>query len=82
MTEPPTYDFDAMQLRHDIARAALTDITLLERAFIWEQTPQGREYWEQQATSGLSPDARSTICFMVAQSLALEFHAHFSRRAA
>ena len=82
MTTPPTYDFDAMELRHDVARAALSDVSLLERAFVWEHTPQGREYWEQQAASGLDQTARSTVCFMVAQSIAIEFHAQFFRRAA
>jgi len=76
------YDFDAMQLRVDHARAALTDISYLDRAFIWERTPQGREYWEGQASTGLDQNARSTICFMVAQSMAIEFSSHFFRRAA
>lgn len=82
MTTPPTYDFDAMQFRHDVARAALSDITLLERAFVWENSPQGREYWEQQAANGLDLAGRSTVCFMIAASLTLSFYAQFEWRAA
>lgn len=76
------YNFDAMQLRPSVASAALADVTLLERAFIWEQTPQGRAYWERQAANGLDDEARSTIAYMVAESLHIEFRSSFFRRAA
>lgn len=76
------YDLDAMQLRPSIARAALTDITKLEAAFIWDRTPQGREYWERQAANGLDEDAFATVAYMVAESIHLEIMSPFARRAA
>lgn len=80
--QPPLYDFDAMQLRIDYARAALDNIDLLGRAFIWDRTPQGRTYWERQAAEGLDHEGRSTIAYMVAQSIELEIHSAFAERAA
>lgn len=80
--QPPLYDFDAMQLRTDYARASLDNITFLDRAFIWERTPQGRDYWERQAANGLDAEGRSTIAFMVAQSIELEIHSFVGRAAA
>lgn len=77
MQQPPTYDFDAMQLRPAVAREALTDITRLEAAFIWENTPQGREYWERQAANGLDADARSTVTYMIAESITMNINPFF-----
>lgn len=83
MTEPsPHYDFNAMQLRQQVAQAALTDITKLDGAFKWDCSPQGHAYWERQAANGLDPDARSTLAYMVAESLHMEITTQFFRRAA
>ena len=76
------YNFDRMQLRPSVARAALTDVAQLERSFIWDETPQGREYWERQAAAGLDQEARSTIAYMVAESVSMETTTQFFRRAA
>lgn len=68
----PFYDLTAMRL--DIARAQQVlagDMTALERAFIWARTPQGADYWRSQS-GGLDDDARSTIAFMIAQSIEFE----------
>ena len=81
-TKAPHYDFDAMQLRPSIARAALADVTRLEAAFIWDRTPQGREYWERQAANGLDEHAYATVAYMIAESLHMEFTSQFFRRAA
>lgn len=61
-----------MRLNVAQAHRALTEIAALERAFIWERTPQGREYWERQAANGLDYEGRATIAFMVAQSIQFE----------
>ena len=68
----PFYDLTAIRL--DIARAQQVlarDITALERAFIWARTPQGADYWRSQS-GGHDDDARSTIAFMIAQSIEFE----------
>lgn len=79
--QPPLYDFDAMRLDIGRARAALQNPPMLRGAFIWEKTPQGAEYWEQQS-SGLDVVGRSTLAFMIAQSIVMEIHASFVGRAA
>ncbi|NKJ03110.1 hypothetical protein [Rhizobium sp. SG741] len=75
------YDFDHMQLRVDHARRALEDISFLEKAFIWSRTPQGGAYWEIQAHDGLTDEARSTIAYMVAQSIEIEIFGGMRRAA-
>lgn len=68
----PFYDFSAMRLNIARAQQVLAgDITALEKAFIWAETPQGADYWHGQA-GGLDQTARSTIAFMIAQSIELE----------
>jgi hypothetical protein len=80
MTE--VYDFDRMQFRVDKAQEALTDITKLEDAFIWALTPQGGNYWLAQETHGLTFEGRSTLCYMIAQSIELEIQNATASRAA
>lgn len=75
------YDFDRMRLNIRQARQAMDNPALLEGAFIWSETPQGEPYWRAQ-TAGLTHEGRSTLAYMVAQSIALEIHAEFFRRAA
>lgn len=75
------YDFDRMRLNIRQARQALQNPELLEGAFIWTETPQGDAYWRGQ-TAGLSRDGRSTLAYMIAQSIELEIQAEFVRRTA
>jgi len=76
------YNFDAMQLRVANARAALTNPAALDGAFIWSRTPQGEEYWRQQRDNGLTEEGRSTLAYMIAQSIELEIVGEMHRRAA
>ncbi|OKP79799.1 hypothetical protein BTE77_06835 [Ensifer adhaerens] len=78
------YNFDAMQLRVAIAQRALVDPSALEGAFIWSMTPQGEEYWRGQCDNGLTEEGRSTLAYMIAQSMELSIVAdlHMMRAAA
>jgi hypothetical protein len=69
------YNFIKMKLDVDLARAAFYgDIKLLDKAFLWRETPQGYAYWDARSRSGLDHEAKSILAFMVAQSIQFEIH--------
>lgn len=71
----PHYDFARMRLNVELAHLAFKgNMTVLERAFIWSETPQGHAYWADQRDNGLDQTARSTLAFMIAQSIQFEIH--------
>lgn len=64
------YDFDAMRLNVDQCIIAIqSNRGALRKAFRWEETPQGAEYWLDQMENGITPDAKSTLAYFVAQSM-------------
>lgn len=76
------YNFDAMQLRVANAQRALFDPAELQGAFIWAMTPQGEEYWRGQCDNGLTEEGRSTLAYMIAQSIELSIVGDLRMRAA
>jgi hypothetical protein len=67
------YDFDAMELNLDhCIKVIKGDTEYLNTAFVWSETPQGREYWKRQLLNGIEPDAMSTLAYMAAQGLQFE----------
>lgn len=56
---PKVYDLDTI-------RAALTDPEALFSAFIWEDEPEGHEFWSEQANGELSEAGRSALNEMIA----------------
>lgn len=81
-TKPTFYDFDAMVFRPEIAHAALHDVSHLEAAFSWEKTPQGGAYWKHKAEHGLDLVARSTLAYMIAESVHMSIRSGGRRAAA
>lgn len=69
------YDFDAMRLNVDQCIIAIqANRGALRKAFRWEETPQGAEYWLDQMNGGLDLDAKATLAYFVAQSMEFEMN--------
>lgn len=70
------YDFDAMKLNVNQCVLALQgNAGSLRKAFKWEESPQGRDYWLKQMNNGLEIDAIGTLKYLIEQKNHLDFEA-------
>lgn len=58
--------------RAETLRECLNDHTALISAFVWDNTPEGAEFWDEQFETGLTDQGRAILQEMLAAAEAVE----------
>lgn len=64
------YNLDAMAFNAEKAAVAISDPSALPSAFMFDRTPQGKEFWEAQTTEPTA-EGLAILQFMLAASIEL-----------